>query len=338
MTISAKIRKRLHLLLKIIVVGMVYLFLFFELSKPEHQIWHHFLSATEQINPFYLWIAVFLMPINWLIESIKWRFLVKRIEEVNIKDAFQAVLAGTAISIFTPNRIGDYLGRVFILKKGDRWDGTVATVIGNISQLLITLLMGSIAIFYYSNSINDEFFQWNSFFVGLFRVLIILVDLSILYIYFKSPVIENQLSKHFDLKRYPILKHLNLMAEYKIIDLLKVLAYSLSRYLIYSLQFYFIFISFDLSLGLLQGLLVVFLIFFVMTIIPSIAIAELGIRGLITIFVFKIIFIDSFQEESFESILVSASSLLWFINIAIPAFIGGLFIFNLRFFRKKGKI
>ncbi len=338
MTISAKIRKRLHLLLKIIVVGMVYLFLFFELSKPEHQIWHHFLSATEQIKPYYLWMAVALMPFNWLTESIKWRFLVKRIENVSIKDAFQAVLAGTSISIFTPNRIGDYLGRIFILKKGDRWDGTIATVVGNISQLLITLLMGSIAIFYYSSSFNDAFFQWNSFFVWLFRFIIILVDFSLLYIYFKSPVIEKQLSKHFDLKRYPLLKHLNLMAEYKISDLAKVLIYSFARYLIYSIQFYLIFVSFDLSLGLLQGFLAVFLIFFVMTIIPSIAIAELGIRGLITIFVFGVISTDLFQQESFESILVSASSLLWFINLAIPAFIGGLFIFNLRFFRKKEKL
>ncbi|OYT16443.1 MAG: hypothetical protein B7C24_07755 [Bacteroidetes bacterium 4572_77] len=334
MTITAKVRKRAQLLLQTFVVVMVYLFLFFELSKPEHQVWQGFMQASEKINIPLIIFVVLLMPINWLIESLKWRFLVKRIEMVSIKNAFQAVLAGTSISIFTPNRIGDYLGRIFMLKKGDRWDGTIATIVGNISQLLITLIMGSIALLYFSKHITLEILQWNKQWVWVFYLLIILIDTSLIYMYFKFPIIEKQWSRYFDIQKNPFLKHFNLLSEYKRKDLYKVLSFSLLRYAIYSLQFFLVFKAYGLPLDFINGMMMVFFIFFSITIIPSIAIAELGIRGIITIYIFQSIGTGYLSSNPTESLLVSASSLLWFINLALPAFIGGLFIFNLRFFRK----
>ena len=40
------------------------------------------------------------------------------------------------ISTFTPNRIGEYGGRVFCLEKGDRVKGVLITIIGSIAQFL----------------------------------------------------------------------------------------------------------------------------------------------------------------------------------------------------------
>ena len=82
----------------------------------------------------------------------------------------------------------------------------------------------------------------------------------------------------------------------------------------------------------MDGLMVVFLIFFGITIVPSIAVAELGIRAIITLLVFEMI--GQYTEANYELSLVSTTSLLWLINIAIPALIGGIFIFNLKFIRK----
>jgi len=332
--ITAKIRKRINLVFKIIMISLVYLFLFFELSKNNQSIWQGIFSKTNYLQMNYIWFALFLMPVNWLIESVKWRYLVRKIERVKIWDAFQAVLAGTAISIFTPNRIGDYLGRIFILKEGDRIDGTVATIVGNISQLIVTIIMGSIAIFYFMDDIDNYFFGPHSNLSIYLRILIIIIDVLVLYTFFLFPELEKKLNKDFEIFRYPIIRHLNLLSEYKSSELINVLLFSLLRFMIYSFQFYLLFLAFHIHLGFTEGILFVFLIFFGITIIPSIALAELGIRGIISIFIFNVLWANDFIEKDIETSLVSATSLLWLINLAIPAIIGGLFIFKLRFLRK----
>ena len=43
-----------------------------------------------------------------------------------LQKSLMAVFSGITISIFTPNRIGEYFGRVFILKKKEKvWTGLV---------------------------------------------------------------------------------------------------------------------------------------------------------------------------------------------------------------------
>ena len=75
-------------------------------------------------QPFFIKIILLvfgLMIINWSIETFKWKFLISKIENVNFFKALIAVVSGVTVSIFTPNRIGEYAGRVFILEKADRW-------------------------------------------------------------------------------------------------------------------------------------------------------------------------------------------------------------------------
>lgn len=332
MKISAKIRKSINLIFKILLVSLVYLFLFFELSKHYHHFKLDWTNITSNNAWLFISFAILLMPINWLIESIKWQALINKVENVKLKDAIQAVFAGTAISIFTPNRIGDYLGRIFILKKGDRLDGTVATITGNISQLLVTILMGSVALIFFSQVIITEFLDWSPLWIIFFRILIILIDIALVFIFLMFPIIEKQLNQRFEIFKYPVLRHLNLLAEYNKDELIKVLAFSILRYLVYSLQFYFLLLAFNINIELIDGLMVVFLIFFGITIVPSIAVAELGIRAIITLLVFEMI--GQYTSSNYEVSLVSTTSILWLINIAVPALIGGLFIFNLKFIRK----
>ena len=317
---------------------MVYLFLFFELSQNHQNLWQEISSEINNITATYFWLAFILMPFNWLIESLKWQFLIKRVENIGLTKAYQAVLAGTAISIFTPNRIGDYLGRIFILEKGDRLDGTVATIVGNLSQLLITIIMGSLAIFYYLNDIIIYFSPNYLDFSIYLKFIIVIIIMSILYIYFEFPKIEKKINDKFELHKYPIIRHLNLLSELTKRELSITLLFSFLRFLIYSTQFYLLFLTFNIQLNLIDGMLIVFLIFFAFTIVPSIAVAELGIRGIITIFIFNTLLTSQMSNDNSETILISISSLLWLINIAIPSIVGALFILKLRFIRKSDEM
>jgi hypothetical protein len=72
-----------------------------------------------------------------------------------------------------------------------------------------------------------------------------------------------------------------------------------------------------------------------MTAIPTITLAELGIRGSISLYFIGLYF-ENFGTltDKINIGIVSASSSLWLLNLALPALIGTIFVFRLNFFRK----
>ena len=87
-------------------------------------------------------IAILLMIVNWSIEAVKWKIAVKEVQQVRFLKAIKAVLSGVSFSVSTPNRVGEYLGRVLYMNEGNRLKTISITIVSSISQLIITLLMG----------------------------------------------------------------------------------------------------------------------------------------------------------------------------------------------------
>lgn len=111
-------------------------------------------------------------------------------------------------------------------------------------------------------------------------------------------------------------------------ELGKVLAYSFGRFGVFTLQFFLLLRVFEVEISYPTALMLISITYFVMAIIPTIAIAELGVRGSVAVF-----FIG--MASGNELAILTASFLLWLINLAFPALIGTLFVFNLKFFRAK---
>ena len=88
-------------------------------------------------------IAVFiLMIVNWGIEAFKWKLSVQKIQRLTFFTSFKAILSGTSFSVSTPNRVGEYLGRILYMSEGNRLKAISLTIAGSMSQLIITLFMG----------------------------------------------------------------------------------------------------------------------------------------------------------------------------------------------------
>lgn len=279
-------------------------------------------------------LVFLLMPLNWGLESIKWQFLIRKVEKIRVTTAFKAVLTGTAISFFTPNRIGDFFGRVFILKKGDRIDGIFATIIGNLGQLFITLILGSTALLFFLPRLNEAYFNFGSFTLLIIIILVATADALLVLIFLNIGFLHTFVSRFQFLEKYRFIRHLQILQNFNAGELLKILGLSLLRFLIYSFQFYLVFFSFGISLPFLSGMLIIFILFFTLTAVPTVAIAELGVRGLISLFVLKTFASAELSIESLEASVIAASSTLWFINLAIPAILGTFFVYELKFFRK----
>jgi hypothetical protein len=69
------------------------------------------------------------------------------------------------------------------------------------------------------------------------------------------------------------------------------------------------------------------LTFLSMSIIPTIALTEIGVRGSVAIYFF------GFLSENVVGIM-TASFALWIINLVVPAILGVFFVYQLKFFRK----
>ena len=102
--------------------------------------------------------VVLLMFINWSIEAIKWKISVSEIQKVSFTKALKAVLSGVSFSVSTPNRVGEYLGRVLYMDEGNRLKTISVTIAGSISQLIITLLMGLTGLIILRPAIEAEHF------------------------------------------------------------------------------------------------------------------------------------------------------------------------------------
>ena len=315
------LKKYLSIIIKIVIVFFSFYFIYHQLveNKSFEELDISVLIDTVKKNKVYLVGVILMMFLNWLVEALKWRYMISKIENISIMTAYRAVFTGITVSTFTPNRIGEYGGRVFCLEKGDRIKAVFITVLCSMSQLLVTILYGSISLFI----LFDEILIDKTF---LSVSLLILLNLSLLFSYFNISHIINFLGKFKLIKSFK--KYLEVLVMYNYKDLIIAFIYSNTRYFIFSLQFIILLHVFGINISFMDAILSVMLIFFFITITPTITIAEIGVRGSVAIFVLGLF-------SSNDIAILSSTTLLWLINLIIPAIIGSFFIFSLKFFRSK---
>lgn len=315
------LKKYLSIIIKIVIVFFSFYFIYQQLveNKSFEELDISVLIDTVKKNKVYLVGVILMMFLNWLVEALKWRYMISKIENISIMTAYRAVFTGITVSTFTPNRIGEYGGRVFCLEKGDRIKAVFITVLCSMSQLLVTILYGSISLFI----LFDEILIDKTF---LSVSLLILLNLFLLFSYFNISHIVNFLGKFKLIKSFK--KYFEVLVMYNYKDLIIAFIYSNTRYFIFSLQFIILLHVFGINISFMDAILSVMLIFFFITITPTITIAEIGVRGSVAIFVLGLF-------SSNDIAILSSTTLLWLINLIIPAIIGSFFIFSLKFFRSK---
>lgn len=286
-------------------------------------------------DPYFIKIILIvslLMVINWGLETFKWKYLIQKIENVAYLKALVAVLSGVTVSIFTPNRIGEYAGRVFILDKADRWEGVLITMLGSFSQLLITIIAGSIGFIFFAKeyidfSLNPEYFLY-----ALSLIIAILI-LILIMLFYNISLLTNLINK-LPGKLKKIRHYGSIFSYYSTRELTIVLFLSLTRYLVFMIQFFLLLNLFNSVIPFGEAIMMISMIYLVMAAIPTIALTELGIRSSVALYFIGLYF-ESHNPAAQNNLgIFTASSLLWLINLAIPSLLGAILIFKLKFFRK----
>lgn len=267
---------------------------------------------------------VALMMLNWTLEAFKWRTLVQHLEKISLWKSLKAIFSGITIAIFTPNRVGEYGGRIFHLKKADRIDAALFTIVGSYAQLVVTLVTGIVAtIFFLPQHVGlgpITPMQYN-----LIGLLMFGLASALVVLFLNTRLLTTIINWLPIPDKY---RHYASVFEYhSSATLWKVFLASLGRYLIFTFQFFLLLHIFEVEINYANAMMMISMTYFVMTAVPTIAITELGVRGSISVYFLGML------STNVKSIFL-ASSMLWLINLAIPALIGVLFIFQLRFFRK----
>ena len=333
--------KTYNFIIRLGIIVATYFFIYKQLfhQKNLHYVVSSFTELIGQTHIFIFLVWVFLlMIVNWGIESLKWQFLISKVEEVSFLKAYEAILSGISVSVFTPNRIGEWFGRVFILKKTNPWTGVFITIVGSLSQLLITIVAGVISLLFFIPIYfsSTEFYSDYWFSASIMVAFTIIAALVLIFLNITTiPAFVHRIFK----KRFiHFLDYLSVLSSFSTFELLTVLLFSFLRYCIFTLQFYLLLMMFSVDIPFLHGLMIISIIFFVMTAIPTDTLTGIGVRGSASLY-FIDLYYDKFAliTDKVEIGVTASSISLWIINLAIPALLGTLFVFRLKFFRKKNR-
>ena len=322
-------KKTIGFLLKIGIVAFALFFLYEQLTAKSSIEQFNNADVLQQIKGHYsiLIVIVLMMFLNWFLEALKWQFLIKKIEEISFSRSVRAVFSGITVSAFTPNRVGEYGGRVFCLEKADRIQAVFITIIGSMAQLITTIFFGSIGILLLP-SLMPEFTQILSLMEYSYPILVfvfLLLNSLLIFIYLNTSVLSLLLSRIKFLNKYE--KYNSVFSFYNAEELAKVLLFSVARYVVFTTQFFILLHVFGVVINYTDALVLIMTMLFVISVIPTIAITEIGVRGSVALFLFGLISSNTVG-------ILSATFVMWIINLLLPALIGTAFIFTLKFFRK----
>ena len=113
-----------------------------------NQAWQQIIHSWGTQKLFLLTVTLALMFLNWGLEAYKWMIAVRSVQQLPFMQAFQAIFSGVSFSVTTPNRMGEYLGRLMYVQEGSRLRTISGTIVGSMSQLIITLLFGLIGLLF----------------------------------------------------------------------------------------------------------------------------------------------------------------------------------------------
>lgn len=274
--------------------------------------------------------AVFgLMMVNWGIEARKWQVVITRLQPISWLKCLKAIFTGTTLAFFTPNRMGEYMGRVLYIDEGKRIQAVSLTLVCSMGQLLVTLVLGVTglivirAVLISQQSGADSIVFWLN--AVLYASALAAGFLTLLY--FRLSWLIRWVEKIPRIERF--VGYIRVLDNFNATILLRILSLSLIRYLVFVIQYYLLFEVFRVELNAWQVFWSVTVVFLVLAIVPTIALfTELGVRWKTSV--------EVVQLFSGNVVGILASSLaIWIINLVIPALIGSLLILSIRLFNSR---
>ncbi len=314
-------RKTLTYLLKSGIVFLTIWFVYRHLSNNQNLA--QFVNRIHKISKAEVYLAIglvtFLMLMNWLLEAVKWKYLTKLLEKMSLWKAIEGVFCGLTMAIITPNRIGEYGGRILYLPPRKRIHGIFAMAVGSFAQNTVTNVVGTLSLLYFIYTYQHFDYRLS---LGITVAGTVFITVFLLF-YFRIRWLVFLLDKIKFLTKYH--RFFGIMAKYSFRQLAYVMLISVARFIVFSSQYYILIHILLPDLKLIPVMLMVFNLFFIQSAIPSLDLLDVGVRNFIATYLFGFITTQSVA-------IMACVSCIWLINLIIPAVLGSAFVLKLNFF------
>jgi hypothetical protein len=307
--------KKIISVVKFALLPITFGFIFYKLfyAYDLDRLWHETTVVWDVNAIILLCLTLVLMLFNWLLETLKWRLLVQKNENITFLEAFQGVLSGVALNMITPNQLGDFIGRIIHLKKLDKIRGTLITVIGHTAQVIMTAAFGLCSLIwflFYNQTITEQ--QSNTAYLVLLAMVMLTIIAYLNMAWLARLKITAKIKPYLDVFKL-----------YKRSELVQILMVSFLRYIIFLVQYYCLLMLFNVDVTFAQGMACIIATLCAQSFVPSFILVEVGMRGASALWFFGM------YTAVVTPVLLTAYS-LWIINLMIPGLVGLVFILKWR--------
>lgn len=292
-----------------------------DLTQLKNLFWQNLASSSS----YFLLLCLLLMPLNWIMETCKWRVFTQPWSGMRFGQSLRAVLAGVAASMLLPNRSGDYLGRWLLAPDDQKTKLLLASLAGHYCQFLVLLGLGLPSVLALSASIKNlplmdsQSFMFMVSGILLFLLLMGLVVIPRLLHHYAARIREGEWPGLWRYLQSILQQGLEVLTQYRVSHLLKGLVWAALRYGLYSVQYYLILRFYGIQLPLGAAMAGVGSIYLFQTAIPLPPVLGLLARGEIALLVWGIWGANALS-------ILAASYTLFVLNLVFPALLGLFYI------------
>jgi hypothetical protein len=297
-SISYKAKQFGVFIIKLLIVLLAFYFIYDQLVHNDKLNWTRFLVLYHKNQSFAaISVLLFLSFLNRYFEILKWQNLAQVVRKISVFEAAKQVFAALTLGVFTPIGVGEYAGKALYFKKKDAKKIIFLNLICNGIQIVATGFFGIIGMLLLG------YWLW-SFGILVFTIVFFLVSYFTKTIAFKGYSIENFIER---INEIP-----------KIIHRKNVLL-GMCRYLVFSHQYYFLFLAFDVELSYVMLMATITTVYFLASVIPSFQFLDFALKGSLAVYFFGLLGVNEWG-------VVFVTTLMWFLNVVLPVIIGSYFV------------
>jgi hypothetical protein len=289
-----------------LIVGAAFYFIYNHLANNDQLNWTKFCAILKEKQSFYnIFVMLLLTFLNRFLEIVKWQNLVKVIKKISLGEASKQVLGALTLGLFTPYNLGEYAGKALFFEKDKTKKVIFLNLICNGIQMVVTTVFGVLGLLYF----NAHFKALPTYSVVLLLGISVLL-FGILFV-----------SKKITIKGYSIEKLIHKINKIPSRIHQKNTWLGIGRYLVFSHQYYFLFLIFDVQMPYLLLMATITSIYFLASILPTFQFLDFAVKGSVAVFFFGLVGVN-------EWIVVFITTLMWFLNTVLPVLIGSYFVLN----------
>lgn len=306
--ISKKTKEFSVLIAKVLIVGGAFWFIYNQLVNNEKLDWNNFLLLLDRKKSFFG--TLFLLSFSFFnryFEILKWKNLVQVIHKISTKEATAQVLGALTASIFTPNGIGEYGAKALYFKKEKAKKVVFLNLICNGIQMVLTIIFGFLGLLY---------FNYKFPVVSTNTILLVLAIFGTIFMLLF-------VLKKITIKGYSLQKIFQKINEIPKGIHRKNIFLAIGRYLIFSHQYYFLFLAFDVDLPYLTLMATITTVYFLASSLPTFQFLDFAVKGSVAVYFFGILGIN-------EWVVVFIATLMWFLNVVLPVLMGSFYVLNFK--------